>query len=107
MKYNRRSIMRRAHALRAETGWAFAKCLRQAWAEAKAPKAIAIAPQKLPLEAAVIGAVALARRLKNSRIEVAGRICVDIGLRITPKGEAPLAWVTSKEIAGGYDRRPN
>ena len=103
MKYNRRNIMRRAHALRLETGRAFGECLRQSWAEAKSPKNVAIAPQRLPLEAAVIGAYNLAKRLKDSRIEVAGRISVDLGLRITPKGYSPMAYVVSKNIAGGFD----
>lgn len=106
MKYNRKQIMRRAHALRTETGRAFGECLRLSWAEAKA-KPVAIAPQRLPLESVVLGAVDLVKKLKSSRIEVAGRVHVDLGIRVTPKGEAPLAWVTSKEIAGGYDRRPN
>lgn len=106
MTYNRSKIMRRAHALRAETAKEFGECLRMAWAEAKS-KPVAIAPQRLPLEAAVMGAVALAKKLKSSRIEVAGRISVDLGVRVTPKGEAPMAYVVSKQMAGGYDRRPN
>ena len=107
MKYDRKQIMRDAHRRRRETGVAFGDCLKAAWAFAKAPKAVAIAPQRLPLEAAVMDTVALIRKLKKSRIEVAGRISVDIGVRITPNGEAPLAYVASKQIAGGYDRRPN
>lgn len=103
MKYNRKQIMRRAHALRAETGRAFGECLRQSWKEAKSPKNVAIAPQRLPLEAAVIGAFNLAKRIKDSRIEVAGRVSLDLGVRITPRGYMPMAYVVSKNIAGGFD----
>ena len=105
MRYNKRLIMRRAHALRLETGRAFGECLRQSWKEAKSPKNVAIAPQRLPLEAAVIGAYNLAKKLKDSRIEVAGRVSVDLGLRITPRGESSMAYVVSKKLAGGFDNR--
>ena len=106
MRYNRKQIMRRAHALRKETGRDFGECLRQSWKEAKSPKNVAVAPQRLPLEAAVIGAYNLVKKIKGSRIEIAGRINVDLGLRVTPKGEMPVAHVVRKNIAIGFERSP-
>ena len=107
MRYNKRNVMLVAHRLRRETGLPFGECLKQAWAAEKAPKSIAIAPQRLPLEAAVIGAYNLAKKIRGSRIEVAAKIHVDLGVRVTPKNEAPLAYVSSKNIAIGYEHRPN
>ena len=49
----------------------------------------------------------LAKKIRGSRIEVAAKIHVDLGLRVTPKGEAPMAYVASKNVAVGYERRPN
>lgn len=105
-RYDRRKIMRRAHALRAGTVKDFSACLRMAWDEAKA-KPIAIAPQRLPLEAAALGVIALAKKIKNSRVEVAFRVKADIGVRVTPRGEAPMAFVKAGEIGAAYERRPN
>lgn len=105
MKYDRKQIMRRAHSLRAETARPFGDCLRKAWAEAKAPKAI-VQPKLIlpPVAQAAMGAVALAKKLKGARIEIAARVHVDLGVRVTPKGEAAMAWVASKELSGGIDR---
>lgn len=105
MKYDKRKIMCVAHRLRLDTGKPFGECLKQSWDMAKAPKSIAVAPQRLPLEAAVMGAYNLAKKIKGSRIEVAGRINIDLGLRITPKGYSPMAYVMSKQLAGGFDNR--
>ena len=103
MKYDRRQIMLVAHRLHRETDMPFADCLKQAWSMAKAPKAVAIPPQRLPLEAAVIGAYNLAKKIRGSRIEVAAKIHVDLGVRVTPKGDAPMAYVASKNLAVGYE----
>lgn len=104
MKYNRQQIMRRAHCMRAETNKPFADCLRAAWAEAKcvAPPALILPP----VAQAALGAVAIVRKLRSAHIEIAARVHVDLGLRVTPKGEMPMAWIASKELAGGYERRP-
>lgn len=106
MRYDKRRVMLVAHRLRRETGLSFGECLKQAWAAEKSPKSIAIAPQRLPLEAAVIGAYNLAKKIRSSRIEVAGRINVDLGIRITPRGEIPMAHVISKNLAVGFERHP-
>lgn len=108
MAYNKGNIMRRAHALRAETAKEFSECLRMAWAEEKRPKAVAIQPELTlpPLVSAAKGAYQLARKLKGSKIEIAARVHVDFGMRVTPKNEAPIAFVKSKEIAGGFHHTP-
>ena len=107
MKYDKKQIMLVAHRLHRETDMPFGDCLKQAWSMAKAPKAVAIPPQRLPLEAVVISAYNLARKIRGSRIEVAAKIHVDLGLRVTPKNENPLAYVSSKNLSIGYERRPN
>lgn len=107
MRYDKRQIMRVAHRIHKETGFPFGECLKMSWADAKSPKAIAIPPQKLPLEAVVIGAYNLAKKIQGSRIEVAAKVKIDLGMRITPKNDTPLAYVISKNIAAGYERLPN
>lgn len=106
MRYDKRNVMLVAHRLRRETGKPFGQCLKQAWAAEKSPKSIVIAPQRLQLETAVIGAYNLAKKIRSSRIEVAGRINVDLGVRITPKNEIPMAHVISKNLAIGFERHP-
>lgn len=106
MRYDKRRVMLVAHRLRRETGQPFGECLKQAWADEKSPKPIAIPPQKLPLEAAVLGAYNLARKIYTSRIEIAARVNFDLGVRITPKGEIPMAHVISRNVAIGFERLP-
>lgn len=109
MKYNLKQIMLDAHRRRRETNKPFGECLKAAWAYAKTPKQIAIKPELIlpPAIQAAKSAIALAKKLKSSRIEIAGRINVDLGVRVTPKDESPMAYVLSKQVAGGYERRPN
>lgn len=108
MKYNRKLIMRDAHRRRRETNKPFGECMKAAWAQAKAPKMAAAKPELIlpPAVQAAKSALAIAKKLKSSRIEIAGRLHIDIGVRVTPKNEAPMACVISKEMAGGYDRHP-
>ena len=107
-KYDRAAIMRRAHMIRRETNDEFALCLRRAWAEARTSNVLAT-PELImpPLVQAAFGVVDLARRIRRSRIEIAARVHVDIGVRVTPRDEAPIAYVVSKQGAMGveYDNR--
>jgi hypothetical protein len=84
-KYNKGAIMRRAHALKKETGEPFGICLSLAWKEAKSPasNALAVQPQKLPLEALVIGAAGLVKKIRQSKIEIGVRVNVTAGVRLT------------------------
>ena len=109
MRYDRRSIMRDAHRRHRETDLPFGECLKAAWVYAKSPKQVAIKPELIlpPAIQVAKSAIALAKKLKSSRIEVAGRLHVDLGIRVTPKDEAPVAYVMSKQVSGGYERRPN
>lgn len=106
MKYNRSQIMRDAHRRRKETGAPFSECLKTAWAYAKTPKQLSVKPKLIlpPTVQAAKSAIALAKKLKTARIELAGRVHVDLGIRITPKGETAMAYVVSKELSGGFDR---
>ena len=109
MKYNRKQIMQDAHRRHRETGQPFGECLKAAWAYAKSPRQVAIKPELIlpPAIQVAKSAIALVKKLKSSRVEIAGRVHVDLGVRVTPKGEAPMAYVLSKQVAGGYERRPN
>ncbi len=100
MKYDRSTIMLHAHALRKEAGMSMSDAMKQAWQEARAPKAVAVAPMLIlsPMAQAAMGAVALVRKLRGARIDVAMRVRVDAGLRVTPKGEAPIAFAKKGEI---------
>ncbi len=100
MKYDRSSILRRAHVLRRQNGVTMSDAMKAAWAEAKAPNAVA--PQRLPLEAVALGVVAMARKVRDARIEAGFRVKVDVGLRVTPKGEMPMAFVKRGEIGAGF-----
>jgi hypothetical protein len=83
--YNRGDIMRRAHAIKKETGKPFGAAMSQAWAEAKNPpsNAMAIQPQALPLESFVLGAAGLVKKLARSKIEIGLRVNVTGGIRLT------------------------
>lgn len=95
MKYNRSAIMRRAHELKANLDWSLA--LKQAWSEAKSAKVLALPPQRLPLEAFVCDAYALAKRLKKSNIKAGLRIRVDVGLSVDDQ-----QWVKTVEASALY-----
>ena len=86
--YDRGAIMRRAHALKRETGESFGACLSAAWREAKEPTAArysppALPPQRLPLEALVLDTIGLMRRISRSKIEIGLKIHAAGGIRIT------------------------
>jgi protein-disulfide isomerase-like protein with CxxC motif len=83
--YNRGAIMRRAHAIKKETGKPFGLCMSMAWQEAKNPpsNAMAIQPQALPLESFVLGAAGLVKKLARSKIEIGLRVNVTGGIRLT------------------------
>lgn len=81
-KYDRRAIMRRAHALK-QTGIEFPIALKQAWAEAKTSSVPALPPQRLPLEALVMDTYALIKKVGNARnIRVGVRVRVDVGVAL-------------------------
>lgn len=108
MTYDKRAIMAQAHAIRRDEGISMGDALRAAWSEARGSKRqIAMLPHRLPLEALVMDTWALAKRLKTAKIEVAGRISVDLGVRVTNKDMAPMAYVVSKNVNAGYVRDPN
>ncbi len=90
--------MHRAHVLRRQDKLSMADALKAAWVEARSPKPVAIAPQRLPLEAVALGVVAMARKVKDARIEIGFRVSADIGVRVTPKGEAPVVYAKRAEI---------
>ena len=100
MKYDRSSILRRAHVLRRQNGVTMSDAMKAAWAEAKAPNAVA--PQRLPLEAVALVVVAMARKLREARIEIGFRVSTEIGVRVAPKGEMPMALVRRGEIGAGF-----
>ena len=88
-KYNRAAIMRRAHSIRRETGIAFGPAMSLAWQEAKqAPEPpryvpVPIPPQRLPLEAFVLGAAGIVRKIVRSKIEIGLRVNITGGIRVT------------------------
>jgi hypothetical protein len=88
-KYDRGAIMRRAHALKKETGESFGACLSAAWREAKEKPTAgrysppALPPQRLPLEAIVMDTIGLVRRISRSKIEIGLKIHAAAGIRIT------------------------
>ena len=109
-KHDKRAIMRHAHAIRRETHQDFSQCLRLAWAQARTSR-VPVTRELImpPLVQAAFGVAHIARRLTRSRIEIAARVHVDIGVRVTPRDEAPIAYVLSKQGAMGveYDNRGN
>ena len=80
-----------------------ADAMKAAWAEAKQSNPLTIAPTLIlpPMAQAAVGALALARKLKGARIEAALRVRIDLGLRVTPKGAAAIAFVRQGDVAGG------
>ena len=94
-KYDRSAIMRRAHELKPKVGWSLA--LKQVWADAKSSKVPALPPQRLPLEAVVCDAYALARRLTKVNIKAGLRIRVDVGVSVNDR-----QWVKSAEASALY-----
>ena len=83
--YNRGAIMRRAHAIKKETGKPFGLCMSMAWQEAKNPpsNAMAIQPQTLPLESLVLGAAGLVKKIARSNIEIGLRVNITGGVKLT------------------------
>lgn len=100
MNIDRGAVMRRAHALRKAKGMSMSDAMKAAWAEAKAPPALPTVRPGIPDRA-----IALARAMTGARIEVAFRIRVDIGVRVTPRDVAPMAVVRSGEIGAVCERR--
>lgn len=102
--YDKRAIMKRAHDLRREARGDFAFCLRQAWAEAR-HRDVMVQPTLIlpPVIQVAASAIDLVRKIRRSRVEVAGRIQIDFGVRVTPRDEAPMAYVLSKQGAAGMD----
>lgn len=101
MKHDRSAIMRRAHQIKKQNRVTLSEGMKLAWSEAKTQKPLALAPQRLPLEAIALDAWALAKKLKGARVDVGLRVRIDAGLRITPKNAAPLALIKQGEIGGG------
>ena len=113
-KYDRGAIMRRAHQIKRETGMAFGPALSRAWTEAKQapepPRYIPapIPPQRLPLEAFVLGAAGIVRKIARSKIEIGLRINVTGGIRVTDSQGKSQAIGRDFSVGGIYtrDNRP-
>lgn len=96
-KYDRSAILKRAHQLKHQHPWG--ESLRLAWAEAKSVGAVALAPQRLPLEALVVDTWSLARKIANGRIRAGVRVKIDFGLQVEPEGESAFTYGKSLEKA--------
>lgn len=111
-KYDRGAIMRRAHEIRKQTGIAFGPAMSRAWQEAKgespAPRYVPtpIPPQRLPLEALVLGAAGIVRKIARSKIEIGLRVNVTGGIRVTDSQGKSQA-IGRDFSAGGIYTRDN
>ena len=109
-KYDRGAIMRRAHQIKRETGVAFGAAMSQAWAEYKqAPEPpryvpTPIPPQRLPLEALVLGAAGIVRKIVRSKIEIGLRVNITGGIRVTDSQGASQAIGRDFSVGGIYTR---
>ena len=109
-KYDRGAIMRRAHKIKKESGIAFGPALSRAWQEAKqAPETpryvpVPIPPQRLPLEALVLGAAGIVRKIARSKIEIGLRINVTAGIRVTDSQGQSQAMGRDFSAGGIYTR---
>lgn len=83
-RYDRSAICKRAHELKRNRPWS--EAMRLAWAEAKSGGVVALAPQRLPLEAIVVDTWSLARRIANGSIRAGIRVKIDLGVEIIPEG---------------------
>jgi hypothetical protein len=113
MKTDKRKIMQRAWTLRRQRGLDalnMGEAMKLAWAEARnKPIAQAIQPTLIvpPLVSAGRSAVALARRISRSKIELGLQVQVKAVARITPTDGMAETYILDK-IGGGaieYDAR--
>ena len=112
MKYDRRDVMRRAHALRRSNDLTMSEAMKAAWAQVKQPQALPAIQRRPPLEMLAQDIIALPQRakalvakVKDARIEFAFRVKAEVGVRVTLRDDPSMAFVKAGEIGAIYERR--